>query len=211
VFLKKTLFLALAALLFSHASFAEEKKGFMNFFNKDTKAQAKKEAAVVTPAPRSAPASETAPAASPEKTGPQAGNTSALKNRMANNNSMTDAEKQGLAEAALRYFPAEADLHSPQFEKDTLRFEQIANDPNMTVAEKKAEIDKYFTSPKEAEPAVPQAVLEKPAAVTQQAKAAAEVQKETKAETPQKAAMAETPKTDDSSKKSSSNFAKKSS
>ena len=74
-------------------------------------------------------------------------NHAALMERVANNKSLTDADKVSLAEAMLKQVPADANLRDKAQEVNMLFFEQIANDPNMKVDEKRAALQKHFSEP----------------------------------------------------------------
>ena len=107
----------------------------------------KKPKAVKTPVAPTAKASAAAePSSSAAASVTPAQNLTALTNRVANNRSLSDTEKADLSNTTLQYFPAEADLQSKTYEKDMLYFEQIANDPNMKVADKKTSLEQYFAA-----------------------------------------------------------------
>ena len=129
--------------------FVEAKESF-SFFGKKLKQAPQPPAAVTVVSPKPAPS--TAPSVEiPALSAGDAQHFTALKDRVVNNNMMTDAEKSELAMAALKHFAADADLRAKEFEPEMLRFEQIANDPNMKAADKKAAIENAFAGPKSGE------------------------------------------------------------
>ena len=67
----------------------------------------------------------------------------ALRQRMANNASLKDADQAALAAAMSAHFTAGTDLRALANEKAMLYFEGVANDPNMKVNEKLDLIKKY--------------------------------------------------------------------
>lgn len=67
----------------------------------------------------------------------------ALRQRMANNKSLTEANQSDLAVAMAGHFSPGVDLRAPENEKSMLYFEQVANDPNMKIGEKLALIKKF--------------------------------------------------------------------
>ncbi len=69
-------------------------------------------------------------------------NLSALTQRFANNKSMTDAQKNDLAEALIAQYPKDIDFRAKEQEKTVLFFESAGNDPNMTIEQKKQVIKK---------------------------------------------------------------------
>ena len=232
--LSKALTAALFLALVSNSALAAE-NGVFGFFKKDS--DAKNETAAqasnkpvrkksVTPPPAPAAAAATQQPAQPAPPAdPAAANKTALLNRMANNRSLNEADKNELVATALQQFPAGADLQAKDFEKQMLRFEQIVNDPNMSAQDKKSEIQQGLAAPQaEAVPApsaVPaqsaQALPAKPAMAAfeqvevqpvkiQATKPPKQVLPEIKPETVKEEAVKEEKK----AKKSTSNFAKKS-
>ena len=148
-------------LVSSSIAHAAEGKGFgFNWFGKQQDEKVKEERREAKPETKVSPAPPP-----PNK---------ALSERLANNNSMTSAQKAGLCVVMEAKFPSGTDFRDKQYEKDMLFFEQVANDPNMKVEEKSAAIQEHFAElQKEAEPAA----IEKP--VKKEAK---EVKKEAKVE-----------------------------
>ena len=67
-------------------------------------------------------------------------NMDLLKQRLANNNSLTAGQKRGLIVAMEEQFGPDADLGDSSYEKSMLVFEGVANDPNMTPEQKTAAI-----------------------------------------------------------------------
>ena len=134
-------FIFILLLVLSASAQAAEKEGFMDFFKKKTAP-----AAAVEETPETAPPVVAAPSVpSDERQGSPVENLTALESRMANNKSMTDAEKKQLAETMLKLFPSTIDMGSPGLEKQVLFFEQVSNDPNMKTVEKIAAIQKHFS------------------------------------------------------------------
>ena len=72
-------------------------------------------------------------------------NMAALKERLANNRSMADAQKTELVQCMEKQFTDDVNLREKRHEAAMLFFEQIANDPNMKQDQKKAAIQKHFT------------------------------------------------------------------
>ncbi len=80
-------------------------------------------------------------------------NLSALTQRLANNKSMTDAQKNDLAEAMIAQYSKDIDFRAKDEERTVLFFEATGNDPNMTIEQKKQAIKKGPAAPTAAEEA----------------------------------------------------------